>query len=493
MPSHPLTNLLEAFPDLLSTHLLPPWPYSGDGIKLLRAVSKELGAIAGPAVHSCKVEGGGRLSSRPGAPSVPDQLSTCVAHTGAFLDGARPAVHHITRLDLRVEHNPHAKPDPRARPWTSLSRPPLRRAPNPNLHPVPRAVFAVLAAAVPSLAHLDVRASRPPLTLGEADAVGLRGIHLSLPGLTHLTLPDSDARHRCRSRAEVQSCVGTGCRSLRGCTDLTSLRLRVHHTAWPREVRCPVQTWEQLPPSLVEWDCRAEFPHMLAATAFMQRLQALSVGKLPVETLHDLLALAPRLRSLDVWPFDPRMDMVGLMWPPDTKPAELSRLRARLLGGSQLGCESAAPSGTSAMVRGMLAWTCPLAATRRVCVELCATVHVPDRLDQRSRVAPKLQDLILAGESDSQPEAPWLEEPFLHRLAGCHGLWGMDVHLQVRFTHAGLVRLCTSLPALSQLCCKPREGVRYEGVMAELALTGRDVAVTAIVQGQELPEAYEYE
>lgn len=64
MPSHPLTNLLEAFPDLLSTHLLPPWPYSGDGIKLLRAVSKELGAIAGPAVHSCKVEGGGRLSSR---------------------------------------------------------------------------------------------------------------------------------------------------------------------------------------------------------------------------------------------------------------------------------------------------------------------------------------------------------------------------------------------------------------------------------------------
>lgn len=66
MTSHPLTNLLEAFPDFLSTYLLPPWPYLGDGIKLLRAVSKGLGSIAEPAVQSCRVEIGDRLHVPPG-------------------------------------------------------------------------------------------------------------------------------------------------------------------------------------------------------------------------------------------------------------------------------------------------------------------------------------------------------------------------------------------------------------------------------------------
>lgn len=74
-------------------------------------------------------------------------------------------------------------------------------------------------------------------------------------------------------------------------------------------------------------------------------------------------------------------------------------------------------------------------------------------------------------------DTPVIDEGFLTPLVGCTRLNKLEVCLHLKYTHAGLVGLCMSLPVLCRLAIIPCHNVPIAGVMAELLQQGRQVEV----------------
>ncbi|MEW5307949.1 MAG: hypothetical protein WDW38_010602 [Sanguina aurantia] len=442
------------------------------------------------------------------APSVPRQLATCLAHVGSFVSGAAPALQHVTHLELHVRRtNTDAIPTSPSRHAPSPDRAPSAPGGHPHLYTASRRALTLLAVAVPSLQHLQLRARYGEVDLSafgthcpalthldmdtQGDAMALQGVDVGLPQLTDLTLVRREPGHLRTPDAPVGAYYNTACMMLRGCTNLASLTFHSAGTATRGgRADCPPEMWDQLPASVVEWCCSTHFTHMLKAAAFMRRVRVLVLAQLPCKRLPQLLSAAPKLESLTIHRPMAQTKQLELMWAPDTPPDELARIRAHLLGGFKLvGGVSVRLRGSSEVVADMLAWLAPLADTRRVLLDFSGVVQVQDCLGALVRVVPNLEYLELSGCCGQG--APWLNESFLAPLVGAPGVWRMDVHQHVAFTHSGMVALCVDLPRLEVLYCWPCEGVSCEGVMAELAAKGRGVAVEFIVPGEFLPEAYE--
>lgn len=443
-----------------------------------------------------------------GDPSVASQLSTCVNQMDAFLSGAGSATGYVTRLKLNVKRRNTDIPPPMKFYYHPRPNPsPFAPSSHLNLYQVSRTALTKLAAAVPQLQHLWIEALYGEVDLSafgahcpalthlvlttKGDAMVLQGIDIALPALTNLVLARSNGLHsRPQPVAHVQAYYNTACLLLQGCTNLTTLTLTCDEQCSRNdEVDCPKEMWDQLPANLTEWHSIVNFTHMLEAASFMSQLRILVLGKMPCDRMPELLQAAPKLESLTIHrPWD-TPEQIELLWSPDIQPQALAKLKAQLRKGFKLQCESVSLRGSSEAVREMLEVLPAHANVCRLCVDLEATVHVLDCLTRLLHVFPSLEYLVLWDCSSFQ-QAPWVDESFLTPLFGCSDIARLDVHLQVTFTYAGMVSLCMNLPDLEIMYCWPCEGMCYKSVMEELAAQGREVDISEIVEGEDLPEAY---
>ncbi|MEW5310299.1 MAG: hypothetical protein WDW38_002111 [Sanguina aurantia] len=423
----------------------------------------------------------------------------------AFLSSAGAAVQHVTRLELTVRRQDTDEPEQRPSRAASSLLPPSSSS--NSLFQVPRTVLSTLAAAVPRLELLKVKAVYGDVDLAEfgkhcpklaelimeSEAIALQGIDLAVPGLTTLVLILPNVPWFLQELDRERAFVETACLLLRGCTKLSVVHIRFrslmnsHH-----ELECGKGVWEQLPPSLEAWHCNASFSHMWDATSFLGRVRALTLATLPCHSLPEFLERAQSLDSLTLTSLSHDEEgVVEMMWRDDViTPHTLARLKARLLDGFQLCCESVLFSGSDASVRDMLGWLSPLRDTHHCCVDLDAMEHGPGCFAEFARAVPDVRYLRM-GLRTGWEEPPWMDESFLTPLVKCSKLQRLDVCLGVAFTHAGLVALCTSLPDLLRMYCWPVQGVCFDSVKAELAAKGRQLTFSYIMEGEDVIEPFE--
>lgn len=443
-----------------------------------------------------------------GAPSIARQGTIIDQGMTTLLSGAASAIATITHMKLdvrRTRTNLHQDIYFSESPASSPDFP----CKSQDITLMPYSALSLLAAAVLRLQHLylhticcdvDVAAFGahcPQLShlYVESDSAPLQGVHLALPGLTHLRLTRSNPcwRH-VEDCASTREYVETACTSLHSCTSLTSLELCLDLSCVAK-VDCPSEMWNQLPASLVEWHCQAEFPHIFEAKLFMGRVKVLSLGRLPTRSggrVQALLKLAPMLKDLTVSEWQLKGYQLELMWSPETLAAELLSIKERLLGGFKLSCEKVSLTGTCVAVRDMLAWHSPLEDTVSCCVHLTGTSRLADGLHKLARTLPRVEYLFVRDDYHMWEEAQWMSEGLVTAVSGCKQMKRFDIDLSVAFTHAGLVGMCMGLPALETLYCRPCEGMSFQGVVLELAKRGRAVSIVEIVEGVDVPAAFEY-
>lgn len=433
--------------------------------------------------------------------------STCAHDMSCLLSGASTSIQHITSLDLCVKRRRPV--DPRTPFPGSIFLSIIVPSGTGLDHLVPRRAFARLAAAVPRLQRLTTSVQYGDVDLAAfgslcpdlrelvmtCDALSLQGIDMALPNLTHLHVSSTHVTFRTRNH--VKTYVERACLLLRGCSNLTSVTISFqgHRPEPDGQLKCSRKVWEQLPASLVEFHSNASFALLHKAASFMSRVRVLSLGQMPEEfmRLPDLLRCAPQLQSLTIWhPTEPVGQELELMWHADVSKVEISGLKARLQGGFQLSCEAVSFTGPGKLIADMMTWMSPPKDTHtcRVCFVDLADDTTLACLSRVPRLCPAVDYLKLGYEFISGGAALVSESTLVHVMQ-CKHLVRLDVYIKVAFTHAGLVCLCTSLPALSQMFIQPCEGVSYEGVMAELASTGREIHLAEIVEGEDLPDAYE--
>lgn len=158
---------------------------------------------------------------------------------------------HVTRLELRVRRQDTDEPEQRPSRAASSLLPPSSSS--NSLFQVPRTVLSTLAAAVPRLELLKVKAVYGDVDLAEfgkqcpklaelimeSEAIALQGIDLALPGLTTLDLIFPNVPWFLQELDRERAFVETACLLLRGCTKLSVVHIRFRsHMNSHHELEC---------------------------------------------------------------------------------------------------------------------------------------------------------------------------------------------------------------------------------------------------------------
>lgn len=328
------------------------------------------------------------------------------------------------------------------------------------------------------LAHLEVQIISVPVET-------LHGIHRSLPSLAHLTLT---------SRVDspkpiVQDYVDDVCLLLRGCRNLQILQLNlkppvddeVSSVEQDLIIDLSPSAWHHLPPSLIDLRCDVDFHFPLEAAAFIARVRFLTLWKCPNigRNLPEILERAPLLATLTL--SCPKA--VLTVWESGVHaPGGLDQLKAHLLRGIQLSCQSVFLSGPSDEIRDLMVCLSPLPETTSCSVRFPETSHPHNTLDQIARAFPSLVCLnIYEVAIWEMPGNPLTDEAFFKPLKACGFLRTVEAFVCVSYTYAGLVSLCDSLPSLTGMYCLTGTGdACFASVMTALKSSGREIIITGM-------------
>lgn len=380
---------------------------------------------------------------------------------------------------------------------------------------VSAAVCAMLATALPVLQRLTLRgvcvdvalsafgANCKQLSCLKVEALlvppsSLKNIDVMFPNLSHFTINTRgplSKQHCVVYASDVERYVHCALSSLTRCTNLKTLQLSLQPEdgGWPNSAvvmdRSP-SVWDHLPLCVDKLVCDVQVEDLLSASAFMSRVRSLSLMTFPCDNLPEILLRAPLLQALTIT----CRDSVELPWDDDISPADLATVKAHLLGGFQLSCESVSMRESKEVLRDLSTWMSPLLNTKVCNIKVHSTVEptaeltaestvkpivesTEDRfnfLGQFVRMCPALTELTLSEDAQSVVQ-PLLKEEMLRPLAGLAHLEQLVVNMMIDFTTAGVTSLVSSLPSLSYMDFPPCESVCCITVVAELKAKGRVV------------------
>lgn len=377
-----------------------------------------------------------------------------------------------------------------------------------NINHVSRSMCAALAAALPSLqqlrlvglcseASLDafgrncLQLQKLVVEVCSVPAASLHGIHYALPNLSHLTLTLTLGESHIRiPRKKIQTYINAVVSHLVSCKNLKILHLDMNQpifgasekTMWKSEfVECQPELWNTICPSVEELRCNVRLHWLIASKIFMSRMRVLHLTNAPGMTLSAALERCPLLQRLTVTGCE-NVQMLLEEDDDDIFPDQhLQMVKARFLSGFELCCSHISFIGPSETIEELIAVMAPLQNTTHCVLDMAGAVHVTTCLKRFKQVFPSVEFLVL-DDGSGWADIPLMDEGFLTPLAGSTHLQRIDVYFQLRFTHEGLVKFCMSLPALTELCCLPFQGMSHVSVMNELMLQGRQVTIV------EMPE-----
>lgn len=362
---------------------------------------------------------------------------------------------------------------------------------------VPAAVCAMLAVKVPRLQSLSLRglcvdvalpvfgARCPGIRTLEVEGIwvplhSLEGIDRWFPSLATFTVKaiSTWCMPLCKDtgdgKLDLTHYVSDALDLLHGCSNLTALHLELGFMRWPRsnslktdrvDIKCA--QWDSCWPSLDEFLCDVDITNvqdLLAVSGFMSRVRSLTLRALPFNSLPTLLLAAPLLEKFVLIGKTP----VNLMWQEGIKRTELEGLKARFPTGFQLDCEDVSMLGTCWDMLKSMVRLCPLVNTLRGTFVLRGGVLGSEFLDCLPQHCPALMSLDIKSEP-GVPASLQSEEGILASLARLTSLRTLNLDLQIRFTTAGIIRLCESLPGLYKLYLNRSEELCCETAVQEVS------------------------
>lgn len=380
--------------------------------------------------------------------SLAHQLSICNSQLNTLLSGMGNAVSQVTHAELNVNRRlpgafcfqEHQYLDEA---FSDVSE--------EDMSQLPASMFPKLAALLPQLQHLSLKGYCEDAALREfglrcprlkslkIDAIqtqlkALRHIDQALPNLTHFILHNRgplDTEHWHGYYSNMRRYVDSCCLLLTKCKELKVLQLDLwaeHRFTGPELViECSKHVWDNLPPSLEELRCDVELRGILACLGLVSRVRVMHLADIADCRLPELMMLAPCLEKLTV----EHGQKVEVMWKHENISwSELSVLKARLLDGFWLSCDSVSFTGSSVAVRDMMTWLPPLHDTTYCDVVFTDTVHDLDLLDQLARVFPVVVHLSFV-DARRLTRTRDLDEGVLKALACVRSLRSIDMRLQL--------------------------------------------------------------
>lgn len=438
------------------------------------------------------------LSSGAHLSSVSQQRAKYITQMEYLLNDLGTAVKSVTYLELRINTTrfPKREKDRRATQMQAGSSGPP---------PLPSKMFELLRQAVPTLQHLSLRGdyhSRVTLAtfepfsrqllkelqmeVGLFDNKSLQTIHEVFPGISHLTFKQySDDWREHEPDDFIYSFLDTAHLDLSKCTSLTTLE--IDGGAWWDDTCIDFpgndQFWKRLPTGITDLRCNTRFNQILSSwdsprdpdcANLMDRLQHLTLSNIARSTLQLVLKGSPRLERLTL----SGTAYMELMTDPAMSSEDLSSYKDHMLNGFQVSSPQVMITGSGEAIRDNMGWVPPLLDTTQCALFFPGAVHA-DCLGQVVRLFPSLVKLNLYDDS-KWADTPLMGEEFLNPLMGCRYMEDVEICVHLKYTHTGLVALCSSLPSLRKLRCQPCTGIRYARVATSLKAAGRNVLITEL-------------
>lgn len=435
----------------------------------------------------------------------------CNAQMQSLMDGMGTAVSTITHLtvDVRSVQNMSATC---AMLFHSSKTAVFTTSEPVNIPQVPSSMCAILANAVPDLQHLSLTGMCKEVALcafGEhcrqltrlevefftVSRLALHGIDQALPSLSHLILTFSApiGHYLCRNfRANMDSLLP----QLSDCESLKVLELNLVLAPHPGykddpssfvpSTSCVRGNWDRLPLSLDELHSNLSLYQLTSAEFLVARLRILTLIELPDKSVTEVIELFPLLERLHI----SGRKIVNVVDNHDygfNTSKEIDCFQERFLRGFLLSCANVSLAGPSKLIKAVLSSLCPLVITTRCTIKFLGRSHVWNALEGFEHVFSNLVHLNIYDTSNSDPATILSTfQGFLTPLSGCVHLMVLEVCMKIRFTQAGFVSLCMSLPSLCQVLCRPCEGISYESVEADLLAQGRQVTIAESVIDDDL-------